>query len=88
MARDRFRASEFIPIRLRLMRSRSNDSNVYNLPTGSEVAALIVGDLDDNVMHDIIVEHKSDGLLRISELHLSFMAMQYPLLFPYGDDGF
>ncbi|KAK0589045.1 hypothetical protein LWI29_008903 [Acer saccharum] len=88
MARDRFRASEFIPIRLRLMRSRSNDSNVYNLPTGSEVAALIVGDLDDNVMRDIIVEHKSDGLQRISELHPSFMAMQYPLLFPYGEDGF
>ncbi|KAK0603385.1 hypothetical protein LWI29_004385 [Acer saccharum] len=88
MARDRFRALEFIPIRLRLMRSHYNDSNVYNLPTGSEVAALIVGDLDDNVMRDVIVEHKSDGLQRISELHPSFMAMQYPLLFPYGEDGF
>ncbi|TXG53486.1 hypothetical protein EZV62_022655 [Acer yangbiense] len=88
MARDRFRALEFIPIRLRLMRSRSNDSNVYNLPTRSEVVALIVEDLDDNVMRDIIVEHKSDGLQRISELHPSFMAMQYPLLFPYGEDGF
>ncbi|KAI9181165.1 hypothetical protein LWI28_012080 [Acer negundo] len=66
MARDHFRASEFIPIRLRLMRSRSNDSNVYNLPTGSEVTTLIVGDLDDSVIHDIIVEHKSDGLQRIS----------------------
>ncbi|KAK0595529.1 hypothetical protein LWI29_007547 [Acer saccharum] len=70
------------------MRSRSNDSNVYNLLTGSEVAALIAGDLDDNIMCDIIVEHKSDGLQRISELHPSFMAMQYPLLFPYGEDGF
>ncbi|KAK1565724.1 hypothetical protein Q3G72_033350 [Acer saccharum] len=88
MARDCFRALEFIPIRLRLMRSHYNDSNVYNLPTGSEVAALIVGDLDDNVMSDVIVEHKSDGLQRISELHPSFMAMQYPLLFPYGEDGF
>ncbi|KAI9178604.1 hypothetical protein LWI28_028422 [Acer negundo] len=88
MARDHFKASEFILIRLRLMRSRSNDSNVYNLPTRSEVATLIVGDLDDNVMRDIIVEHKSDGLQRISELHPSFMAMQYPLLFPYGEDSF
>ncbi|GJX36008.1 putative PIF1 DNA helicase/replication protein A1-like protein [Tanacetum coccineum] len=25
---------------------------------------------------------------RISELHPSFMALQYPLLFPYGEDGF
>ncbi|KAK3211141.1 hypothetical protein Dsin_015847 [Dipteronia sinensis] len=88
MARDRFRASEFVPIRLRLIRNRSNDPNVYNLPTTSEVAALIVGDLDDNVMRDIIVEHKTDGLQRISELHLSFMAMQYPLILSYGEDGF
>ncbi|KAK3189480.1 hypothetical protein Dsin_029041 [Dipteronia sinensis] len=29
MARDHFRVSEFIPIRLRLIRSCSNDSNVY-----------------------------------------------------------
>ncbi|GJW05986.1 hypothetical protein Tco_1568409 [Tanacetum coccineum] len=31
---------------------------------------------------------KDGGLKRISELHLSYMALQYPLLFPYGEDGF
>ncbi|KAK3206871.1 hypothetical protein Dsin_020917 [Dipteronia sinensis] len=61
---------------------------MYNLATRSEVVALIVWDLDDNVMRDIVVEHKSDGLQGISELHPSFMAMQYPFLFPYDDDGF
>ena len=24
----------------------------------------------------------------LSEIHPAFMAMQYPLLFPYGEDGF
>nr|CAD1844330.1 unnamed protein product [Ananas comosus var. bracteatus] len=29
-----------------------------------------------------------EGLKRITDLHPSFMAMQYPILFPYGEDGF
>ncbi|XP_077215969.1 uncharacterized protein LOC143850629 [Tasmannia lanceolata] len=59
------------------------------MPTTSEVAALIVGDLSEtNVESDVIVEHKSDGLQRISDLNPSFMAMQYPILFPYGEDGY
>ncbi|CAE1261431.1 unnamed protein product [Acanthosepion pharaonis] len=33
--------------------------------------------------------HEEDGALRkISETHLSYDALQYPLLFPYGDDGY
>ncbi|GKD22982.1 hypothetical protein Tco_1224685 [Tanacetum coccineum] len=31
---------------------------------------------------------KDGGLKRISELNLSYMALQYPLLFLYGEDGF
>lgn len=89
MARDRFNANDVAPIRLRLLSSRPRDSSIYNLPTTSEVAALIVGDLNDtNCKRDIIVDHKSNGLQRICELHPSFMAMQYPLLFPYGEDGY
>ncbi|KAK3224840.1 hypothetical protein Dsin_004702 [Dipteronia sinensis] len=86
IAQDCYRASEFVSIRLKLIRSHSNDLNVNNLPTTSEVVALIVRDLDDNVMRDIIVKHKTDGLQWMSELHPSFMVMQYPLIFPYGED--
>lgn len=35
-----------------------------------------------------MVEHKSSGLQRINDLHPTFMAMQYPILFPYDEDGF
>lgn len=67
-----------------------NNPATYNLPTTSKVAAFIVGDLNDtNATRDVIVEHKSNGLQRITEVRPSFMAMQYqPLLFPYGEDGF
>ena len=89
MARDRFHKSDYIPIRIRLIGNRSRNPSIYNLPSATEVAALIVGDLNDtDFVHDVVIEHKSNGLQRISELHPSFMAMQYPLLFPYGEDGF
>ncbi|GKF37059.1 hypothetical protein Tco_0113817 [Tanacetum coccineum] len=37
---------------------------------------------------DIVVDSKDGGLKRILELHPSYMALQYPLLFLYGEDGF
>ena len=37
---------------------------------------------------DTIVEYKNMEPERISEIHPKFMSMQYPLLFPYGEDGF
>nr|CAD1836025.1 unnamed protein product [Ananas comosus var. bracteatus] len=89
MVRDRFRSGDFHPIRLRLVGMRSGDTVQYNPPSSGEIAGLIVGDLGcADRQRDIIVEHKTDGLKRISDLHPSFMAMQYPILFPYGEDGF
>lgn len=39
-------------------------------------------------MRDIIIEHKIQGLQRINDFHPSFMSIQYPILFPYGEDSF
>jgi hypothetical protein len=89
MARDRFRGGNIHHLRLRLIGSRSTDGRVQNLPTCSEIAAIIVGDIGvENAYHDVIVDYKEGGLQRINELHPSYMSLQYPLLFPYGDDGF
>uniref|UniRef100_A0A453CC73 Helitron helicase-like domain-containing protein n=3 Tax=Aegilops tauschii subsp. strangulata TaxID=200361 RepID=A0A453CC73_AEGTS len=89
MARDRYQESDLENVRLRLIGTRSSDGRQYNLPNASEIAALIIGEqTGENVERDIIVENKDRQLQRISELHPSFMSMQYPLLFPYGEDGF
>ncbi|GJY00787.1 helicase [Tanacetum coccineum] len=61
----------------------------YNAPTVSEVAALITNDFGDGIpSRDIVVHNRNEGPQRISELHPAYMALQYPLLFPYGEDGF
>ena len=48
-----------------------------------------MGDLtEENFKRDIIVELRKNGLQRISNLHPSFMFMTYPLIHPYGEDGY
>ncbi|GKC48902.1 hypothetical protein Tco_1071647 [Tanacetum coccineum] len=55
----------------------------------SEVAALITNSSGDGLpSRGIMVDSKDGGPKRILELHPSYMALQYPLLFPYGEDGF
>ncbi|KAL4626735.1 hypothetical protein ACB092_05G119100 [Castanea dentata] len=89
MSRDRFFDTDVHCLRLRLIGSRTTDGREDNLPTCSEIAAIIVGDIGaENAHRDIIVELKEGGLQRINVLHPSYMALQYPLLFPYGEDGF
>ncbi|XP_035832060.1 uncharacterized protein LOC110932569 [Helianthus annuus] len=89
MVRDHFHESPEANLKLRLMYKREKDGRIYNLPTSLEIAALVVGDIDKAIDHrDILVETQSGMLQRISELHPSYLALQYPLLFPYGDDGY
>lgn len=88
-ARDRYNEREFSDIKLRLIRRRDKDGRTYNLPTSSEVAALIVGDINTDIIErDVIIETRSRSLKRIDPLHPLYLALQYPLLFPYGEDGF
>ncbi|KAK4592722.1 hypothetical protein RGQ29_017025 [Quercus rubra] len=76
MSRDRFIDTDVHQLRLRLIGSRTTDGREYNLPTCSEITAIIVGD----------IELKEGGLQHINVLHPSYMDLQYPLLFPYGED--
>ncbi|XP_039138709.1 uncharacterized protein LOC120276027 [Dioscorea cayenensis subsp. rotundata] len=78
-----------LPVRIKLIANRNKKDHIYSAPSVPEIAALIVGDIGINDQgRDIIVEHKQEGLKRISDLHPLFMPLQYPLLFPYGEDCF
>jgi hypothetical protein len=49
----------------------------------------VVGHLgQSDVGRDIIIEDHVSHLQQINERHRKFMSMQYPLLLPYGEDGF
>lgn len=77
------------PMRLVLASGRSTDGRTYNLPTENDVAALIPGDFEKSMENrDIILESSTGKLQRISELHPAYLPLQYPLLFPFGEDGF
>ncbi|XP_022024880.1 uncharacterized protein LOC110925221 [Helianthus annuus] len=89
MVRDCFQENEFQDVSLKLIGTRDKDGRVHNLPTTSEIVALITGDFDGAFdKQDIVVRKKSGGLQRISELHPSYLALQYPLIFPYAEDGY
>ncbi|MCI20174.1 ATP-dependent DNA helicase PIF1 [Trifolium medium] len=89
MVREFRQLNQNIPVQLRLFRNRTADVRVYNVPEISEVAALIVGDFDSSECgRDIVVREKDGHLQRIHETHSKFIPLQYPLLFPYGEDQY
>jgi hypothetical protein len=54
----------------------------------NEVVALMVGNGSEAVdRRDIVVAQQAGLFQRIFELHVGYMALHYPLLFPYGEDG-
>ncbi|XP_076897877.1 uncharacterized protein LOC143551300 [Bidens hawaiensis] len=89
MVRDYFDGNPQLDLKLCIIGTRQHDARQYNLPSSSEVAALIVGDIGDVVDNrDIIVTKQSGSLKRISELHPSYTTLQYPLFHPFGEDGY
>ncbi|GJZ41258.1 hypothetical protein Tco_0588144 [Tanacetum coccineum] len=88
MAMDWCHSHTSVNVELRLLSERTN-SRQYNAPTVAEVVALITNDFGDGApTRDIVVNKKDSRPKRISELHPSYMALQYPLLFLYGEDGY
>lgn len=79
-----------------LVAVEGTDKHHYNLPReGEQVAALLidptVNDLDHGTFREVILQLRhpvnGSGLKRIDPSHAGYLPMQYPLFFPYGDDG-
>jgi len=89
MARDMM-ATEDAPMDLKLclISFRTKDARRYNVPTADEVATLMVGDGSEVVdRRDVALAQQASPFQRIFELHVGYMALHHPLLFPYGEDG-
>ena len=70
-----------------------NDRRTENLPTTSEIAAVIPTEFAGSSFRDIKItyrngiEHGSNSFKRINQTHAAFMPLHYVLLFPRGDYG-
>lgn len=74
---------------VRLFAEPKQYGNICSAPVATEVVGLVVNDLGlSDRGRDLVVEDRSSHQQRVQETHCKFMAMQYPLLFPYGEDGF
>lgn len=61
-------------------------SRRFNAPTINEVAIVIVG--DNFLPRDIVLHRRNNQLVRVSETHRSYDALQYPIIFWQGEDGY
>jgi len=88
VARDRLEEDDNEEFVVRIIGAREGDPVQYNLPAVDQLVMLVAGDFStDTYQRDIVVQTRS-GHLHISSLHPAYMALQYPLLFPYGERGY
>ncbi|KAH1226212.1 hypothetical protein GmHk_11G032932 [Glycine max] len=85
MAKDRYDYFQIENLNLLLITDGKKDGRIYNLPIVLEVAAVIVGDANQSINRDIILERQSGHLQRINELHPSYLGLQYPFLWNCSD---
>ncbi|XP_028793347.1 uncharacterized protein LOC114749047 [Neltuma alba] len=89
MASEILKRDQHSNVNIRLIRNSDHSDRVYDMPTASEVAALLVGDFDRSYFkRDIIVEKRAGALQRIDELHKAYIPLQYPIIFHYGNNGY
>lgn len=84
-ALERMPSNEF-QIVIRLTTPSGEHTRRFNAPTIDEVAIVMVG--DEFNRRDIVLQKRDSNLQRVSETHRSYDALQYPLLFWQGDDGY
>lgn len=58
----------------------------YNAPTTNEVAIVIIGEQSE--ARDIILQRRNNTIVRVPETHRSYDALQYPIIFWEGEDGY
>lgn len=73
-----------------VFRLRANNyagPRTHNLPTATEVAAVLVDDGNAANNRDLLLFPRSGGLLRLFETHSIYDSLQCPLLLPLGELG-
>lgn len=83
----KLKEKEIADLKLNLISNHEKDGRTYNMPTVFEVATLIIGDVGIISRRYIIVQKQDGDLQPIDELHVCYLALEYPL-FPYREDRY
>ena len=85
---ERLRETDSIALHLKTIDVPHLDSRRYNRPIAAEVAIIMPGTSEQPVGYREIVLHSRAGpLKRISELHSAYLPLHYPIIHPYGEQG-
>ncbi|PWA80119.1 nucleic acid-binding, OB-fold protein [Artemisia annua] len=61
----------------------------YQLPSSGTLGAIVFeSGTNTKTDYDVVIEYRDRRPKRINKLHSSYMSLQYPLLFVYGQPGF
>ncbi|PWA53276.1 helitron helicase-like domain-containing protein [Artemisia annua] len=86
-ARDRINEGNIGDFKIQLYNVVGNRR--YDLPSSHTLGAIVFEpDGNSQTDYDIIIEYKDRQPQRINKLHSSYMSLQYPLIFVYGQPGF
>lgn len=86
---DRFEEQPKREMRIKMKVCRSDSDSENTMWPFDAVGVVLVGDIDTTIgERDIILEKINKDLERISSVHPSLMALQYPLFFSIGEDDY
>nr|GEX67004.1 DNA helicase [Tanacetum cinerariifolium] len=85
--REKCRQMDIPDFKIRLYKAEG--ARGYELPASSTLGAMVFkNDITTNKDFDVITEHKDGPPQRINKLRRSYMSLQFPLLFVYGQPGY
>ncbi|PWA85527.1 hypothetical protein CTI12_AA147690 [Artemisia annua] len=85
-ARDKIEEADVPEFKIRLFGVVG--SRQHELPAGDSIGAIVFeGGPDMETEFDVVVEQHNRQLKSVNKLNASYMSMQFPLLFFFGEDG-
>ncbi|PWA79307.1 helitron helicase-like domain-containing protein [Artemisia annua] len=86
-ARDKCAEAEVPDFKVRLFNAKG--SRNYELPTSDALGAIVFDNgPTTEADYDVIIEYRDAPPKRINKLHQSYMSLQFPLIFIYGQPGY
>ncbi|PWA84949.1 hypothetical protein CTI12_AA155200 [Artemisia annua] len=86
-ARDKLRETNIPNFSIRLFGVVG--ANQYELPTADSIGAIVYeGGPETMTEYDVVIQRHSGEPESVNKLHPAYMALQFPLLFIYGEEGY